>query len=59
MITQFQGETRKQAIVNHFGLDIVEEDRFLNYIVDMGYTIDADDETIESLHKMWQEKLNN
>lgn len=59
MITQFQGENRKDAIINHFGLDIVEEEQFLKYIQDMGYTIDEDDETIESLHTMWEEKLNN
>jgi hypothetical protein len=59
MITQFKGESRKLAIVNHFSLDVAEEDRFLKYITDMGYTIDADDETIESLHVMWEEKLNN
>lgn len=58
-ITQFQGESRERAIVNHFGFDIIEEEQFLKYIVDMGYTIDADDETIESLHEMWNKNLNN
>jgi hypothetical protein len=58
MITQFQGEDRKEAIVNHFSLDIDEEDRFLKYIDQMGYSIDAEDEVIESLHRMWNQKLN-
>jgi hypothetical protein len=57
MIVQFQGEDRKEAIVNHFSLDIEEEDLFFQYISDMGYTIDADDEIIESLHNMWYKKL--
>jgi hypothetical protein len=58
MITQFQGEDRKEAIVNHFSLDIDEEDRFFKYIDQMGYSIDAEDEVIESLHRMWNQKLN-
>lgn len=58
MIAQFKGETRKQAIVNHFSLDISEEEQFFKYLSDMGYTVDADDETIESLHEMWEENLN-
>ena len=59
MVTQFQGETRKDAIINHFSLDMVEEDSFLKYISDMGYTIEADDETIESLYEMWEKNINN
>lgn len=58
MITQLQGESRKDAIVNHFSLDTMEEDQFLAYIKKMGYTIDANDEMIESLHAMWEENLN-
>lgn len=58
MITQFQGESRKQAIVNHFSLDIDEERQFISYIGHMGYTIDADDDIIENLHHMWEENIN-
>lgn len=58
-ITQFKGETRKQAIVNHFSLDMTEEDSFLKYIKDMGYTVDSDDDVIEGLHEMWEKNLNN
>lgn len=58
MITQFKGETRKQAIVSHFSLDIDEERQFISYIGHMGYTIDADDDIIENLHQMWEENLN-
>jgi len=58
-ITQFQGESRRDAIINHFSLDIEEECRFFLYIKHMGYTIDADDEIIENLHQMWDEKINN
>lgn len=43
MIVQFSGETREEAIVNHFSLDIVEEDLFLAYIKQMGYSIDDED----------------
>lgn len=58
MITQFKGESRKDAIVNHFSLDTMEEDKFIAYVKKMGYTIDADDEIIENLHAMWEENLN-
>jgi hypothetical protein len=59
MITQFNGESRRDAIINHFSLDSIEEGRFFLYIKHMGYTIDAEDEIIENLHKMWDEKINN
>lgn len=59
MIVQFNGEDRKAAIVNHFSLDIEEEDLFFAYLEQMGYTIDADDEIIESLHSMWYKKQSN
>jgi hypothetical protein len=56
MIAQFQGEDRKQAIVNHFSLDIEEEDLFFNYVRKMGYSIHAADEIIENLYSMWYKK---
>lgn len=59
MITQFQGEDRMEAIVNHFSLDIEEEESFIAYVESMGYTIFSDDETIESLHKMWIKHTQN
>jgi len=58
MITQFSGETREQAIINHFSLDMIEEEAFLKYIKEMGYTIDAEDSIIEGLHEMWESNLN-
>jgi hypothetical protein len=54
MIVQFQGEDRKEAIANHFSLDIEEEDAFFSYVKEMGYTIDDTDEIIESLYEMWR-----
>lgn len=59
MITQFQGEDRREAIVNHFSLDIEEEEDFFNYIESMGYTIDSNDEIIESLHKMFTDNKDS
>jgi len=59
MITQFNGESRKDAIINHFSLDIEEENGFLEYIEFMGYTVEADDEKIESLYSMWDKHKNN
>lgn len=56
MIVQFSGEDRKQAIVNHFSLDIVEEDHFFDYVKEMGYSIDDEDEIIENLIQMWRTK---
>lgn len=56
MIVQFKGETRRQAIVNHFSLDIEEEEAFFKYMKEMGYSIDTDDDLIESLHDMWYKK---
>jgi hypothetical protein len=49
-ITQFSGEDRKTAIINHFSLDIEEENIFFNFIKDMGYTVDIEDEILESLY---------
>ncbi len=54
MIPQFGGETRKDAIINHFSLDIIEEDGFFEYLSSMGYTEDEDDEIIESLIIMYR-----
>ena len=53
MITKVQGEDRKDAIVNHFSLDIEEEEDFFNFIEKMGYSIDNNDDIIESLFKMF------
>jgi hypothetical protein len=58
MIARFEGESRKQAIVNHFSLDIDEEKAFFKYIADMGYEIGASDDIIESLHEMWNNNSN-
>lgn len=57
-ITQFQGESRKEAIINHFSLDIEEEDEFFQYMEDMGYTIDSPDDILTNLHLMWLKSKN-
>jgi hypothetical protein len=56
MIVQFQGENRKDAIINHFSLDIEEEDEFFQYLEEMGYDENSDDEILESLIVMYREK---
>jgi hypothetical protein len=56
MIPQFQGENRKDAIINHLGLDIEEEEKFFEFIEQMGYTIDAEDEIIEGLYEMFDNR---
>jgi hypothetical protein len=56
MIVQFKGETREEAIINHFSLDMEEEDLFMQYISEMGYTINDSDEVIESLHEMFRKR---
>lgn len=55
-IVQFSGENRYDAIVNHFSLDIVEEENFFNYLKEMGYTIDEEDDVITHLIQMWRSK---
>lgn len=59
MITQFQGEDRKDAIANHFSLDIVEEDSFIEFIEKMGYSIDDEDSIIENLNLMWLKSISD
>lgn len=56
MITQFSGETRREAIVNHFSLDLEDEDDFFQYMEDMGYSEESEDDVLESLHKMYLKK---
>lgn len=58
-ITQFSFETRKQSIINHFSLDIEEEDSFFDFITHLGYDENSDDETIINLHDMWEKQPNN
>lgn len=53
MIVQFQGEDRKQAIINHFSLDLEEEVEFFVYVESMGYSIYSPDYILENLHLMW------
>jgi hypothetical protein len=55
MIIQFIGQDRRDSICNHFALDIEEERDFFKFIEDMGYFAEDDDETIENLHKMWEQ----
>lgn len=56
MIAQFSGETREEAIVNHFSLDIEEEEQFFQYVKDMGYTIYDSDDILENLIDMMRKK---
>jgi hypothetical protein len=55
-ITKFAGETRFDAIVNHFNLDIVEEDEFFNFLRDKGMGVYSDDEELEEAYKEFQER---
>lgn len=55
MIVQFNGETRHEAIVNYFSLDIVEEEEFFIYMEEMGYDENDEDDVIENLISMWRE----
>ena len=56
MIVQFQGEIRKDAIINHFSIDIEEEEEFFQYIEKMGHSEDSEDDILESLIVMYREK---
>jgi len=56
MIAQFQGEDRRESIVNHFSLDIEEEEDFFIYIEAMGYNEDSPDEILENLIVMWRKE---
>ena len=56
MITRFQGESRKDSIINHLSLDIDEEIKFFEYLTEMGYSEDSEDEIIESMHEMFLQK---
>ncbi len=53
-ITQFQGEDRRDAIVNHYGLDMVEEESFFEALEQMGYSENSTDNEIESAHVIWK-----
>jgi len=53
-ITQFQGESRRDAIVNHFSLDLEEEYEFFHFIEEMGYDENAPDVIITSLHEIFK-----
>lgn len=59
MIVQFSGETRKDAIINYFSLDIEEEDEFFEYLENMGYSEDDDDEIIINLVEMYRKNRDN
>ena len=56
-IPQFQGETREDAIINHFAFDLKEEDTFFEFIQKLGYDANSDDETIFSLVEMFRIQL--
>lgn len=52
-IVQFQGETRRDAIINHFSMDLEDEYRFFEFIQDMGHDENAPDEIIISLWEIF------
>jgi hypothetical protein len=58
-IVQFIGEERRDAIVNHFSLDIEEEKSFFDYVKSLGYSIYSADDIIENLYKMWNDNLSD
>ncbi len=57
MIAQFQGEDRRESIINHFSLDIEEEETFFAFLESMGYSEDSDDEIIEAMHAIFVEEF--
>lgn len=59
MIAQFKGESRKDAIINHFSLDIVEEEDFFKYMEEMGYSENSEDAILESLVEMFRKNKDD
>lgn len=59
MIAQFKGESRKDAIINHFSLDIVEEEDFFKYVEEMGYSENSEDAILESLVEMFRKNKDD
>lgn len=57
MIAQFQGEDRREAIINHLSLDIEEEYTFFAFLEAMGYSEYSDDDIIEAMHNIFIEKF--
>lgn len=51
----FSGETPYQALVNHNGLNIIEEDAFLSFLESKGFGTDAAPEILESLYDEFSE----
>ena len=56
MTVQFLGENDWEAVVNHFGFNIVEEDEFEQFVKSRGYSKDSQLEILEMLVKEWFKK---
>ena len=50
---RFSGESSWDAIVNHYSLDIIEEDTFSIYLTERGYGRDIPLETLEEVYEDW------
>jgi len=57
-IVQFQGENRRESIINYFSLDIVEEYGFFKYLEEMGFDENSEDEIINNLIQMYRDKID-
>lgn len=53
MAVQFSGEDDWEAVINHFGFNIVEEDEFEEFVKSKGYSKDSQLELLEMLVKEW------
>lgn len=54
-LVQFPGESEWTAIINHFGLDIVEEDELEQYIIEQGHSKESEIGILLSLYQAWKE----
>ena len=56
MTVQFSGEDDWDAVINHFGFNIIEEDEFEQFIVSKDYSKESQLEILEMLVKEWFDK---
>ncbi len=56
LTVKFERETDWDAIVNHWSLNIVEEDEFLDYITKKGFGKTSPLEHLETLYHEWRVK---
>jgi NTP pyrophosphatase (non-canonical NTP hydrolase) len=52
-IAQFNGESRYDAVVSHFGLDIEEEHSFVSFLGEQNETVYSNDEILSALYSDW------